>query len=280
MTLVVSSAPVAGYRLGSGSRDDGDNNNNNSNDAEGRPGSRYYEEYHDMSVGMNDDDDEDTTTEEYVDEDDDRDDALLLLGRNDGVRPAATMPSMTTGNRGEEVLLPMGARNDDDERVEDYHAEPVAPADGVGGNPRGASLPVPSYPAPWASPVSPSSLFFISLGSDEQRVAREMPAFFCSNPHEEHMALAYSFWKDERIPARQRGIAKRWLRQLFVEIEEALAPFDWGRYPNARVVLGSRLGFTIPPPPPTGPPPAVPRPPVMSSHWGRDLSDTTIWRIM
>jgi hypothetical protein len=134
--------------------------------------------------------------------------------------------------------------DDDDERISEFGGYITDDSDRVEPNVeasrRGDGR---GYSVPWVGGGEPHSLFYITLGTTDRRVVREMPGFFCMDPTDAHLDEAYRFWRDLLTPFQHRCIAKRWLRLLFVEMEEALAPFNWAIYPRTRERLAARLGL-------------------------------------
>ena len=91
-------------------------------------------------------------------------------------------------------------------------------------------------------PSTISSTFYISLSAEERRALEgdaerglePMPEFFRSKPCEDNFAAAYEFFKRSGISVSQRLVAKRWIVEHLRDLEYALQPVEWARFPLAR----------------------------------------------
>lgn len=75
------------------------------------------------------------------------------------------------------------------------------------------------------------TLFYMSLTDKERTACDRMPALFKHrNPSDEGFAEAYAFMRSA-TDSTQRGVAKRWISSHLSDMEYALQPVDWTRYP-------------------------------------------------
>lgn len=77
----------------------------------------------------------------------------------------------------------------------------------------------------------PPTLFYISLTDKERQACDQMPALFRdSNPSDQGFMSAYEFMRNA-ADSTQRGVAKRWITSHLSDMEHALQPIEWHRYP-------------------------------------------------
>lgn len=77
-----------------------------------------------------------------------------------------------------------------------------------------------------------STLFYLTLTQKEQNACDAMPALFkLQNPSDKGFTEAYAFMTAATDSA-QRGVAKRWIMSHLADMEYALQPIEWTRYPQ------------------------------------------------
>jgi hypothetical protein len=79
--------------------------------------------------------------------------------------------------------------------------------------------------------MPPTTFFYTSLTDKERTACDAMPALFrLQNPSDQGFAEAYAFMRSATDSA-QRGVAKRWINSHLSDMEYALQPVEWARYP-------------------------------------------------
>lgn len=128
------------------------------------------------------------------------------------------------------------------------------------------------------------SLFYITLGSADQRIADGMPAYFLQNPSEAHVSAAYQYWRSNDTPLEHKKIAKRWLLEHMREVDYALKDLEWERMPRAHEHYRAQLALGTLAPAGGGAPPVEAGDAAMdfmlsSSSTFRELNQG-VWRIV